>query len=213
MENLIEAFKNLNANSFKNIGSLPFEVRATVLFGGVVGIFIAGYIVIIAPLISEINGLKQQGLMAREEFAKLNRQLPNLKLYEQQILELEEVSNILLQLLPESVDVDEVLRDIYDVAEENEVTIENFNPNDKFESRGFYSELPIKISVTSTYHDFGKFVSDLAEIPRIITLDNFSISPVGSGAKNIRRKQALLRIDFVAKTYKYEEEGEEKEQQ
>ena len=61
-----------------------------------------------------------------------------------------------------------------------------------------FVEIPIKISVTGTYHQLGKFISDIAELPRIVTLHDINIKPLA--------KSGTLIMNVLAKTYKYEDE-------
>jgi type IV pilus assembly protein PilO len=63
----------------------------------------------------------------------------------------------------------------------------------------FYAELPIKMNMIGTYHEFGRFVSGIAALPRIVTLHNISI---GTG------KDGELTMDLEAKTYRYLDEAE-----
>ena len=65
--------------------------------------------------------------------------------------------------------------------------------------RDFYAEKPIKISVTGTYHEFGEFVSNLAALPRIVTLHNVALTPSKGGE---------MTMSALAKTYRYLDEGE-----
>jgi type IV pilus assembly protein PilO len=76
-----------------------------------------------------------------------------------------------------------------------------FQPGSE-KSNGFYAELPIKIKLVGSYHDFGRFVSGIAALPRIVTLNDIQISPVdtkGGGFDN-------LTMDVTAKTYRYIED-------
>ena len=63
---------------------------------------------------------------------------------------------------------------------------------------GAFAELPITIKVTGNYDDIGKFASDIAMLPRIVTLDDISIAPTGP----------VLTMDAVAKTFRYLSEEE-----
>ncbi|HEY7930343.1 MAG TPA: type 4a pilus biogenesis protein PilO, partial [Steroidobacteraceae bacterium] len=67
----------------------------------------------------------------------------------------------------------------------------------------FYAELPIKIRLTGTYHEFGEFVSGIAALPRIVTLHDIQITPV---EKNSTGGQ--LQLDLTAKTYRYLDDSE-----
>ena len=60
----------------------------------------------------------------------------------------------------------------------------------------FYTELPIKIDVIGDYHQFGHFVSEVAKLPRIVSLHDFTIQA---------DKDNKLKFNVVAKTYRYKE--------
>ncbi len=62
----------------------------------------------------------------------------------------------------------------------------------------FYAELPINIRITGNYHDMGAFASDIAQLPRIVTLNDVSIT----------NEKGTLAMDAVAKTYRYLDEDE-----
>ncbi len=69
---------------------------------------------------------------------------------------------------------------------------------------GFYAELPIRIRLVGSYHQFGAFVSGIAGLPRIVTLHDISIAPVDANKGNYDN----LVMDVTAKTYRYiEDEG------
>ncbi|HUA77635.1 MAG TPA: type 4a pilus biogenesis protein PilO, partial [Acetobacteraceae bacterium] len=77
-----------------------------------------------------------------------------------------------------------------------------FQPGNE-KSNGFYAELPIKIKLVGSYHQFGAFVSGIAALPRIVTLDDIQIAPVDAKAGYDN-----LTMDVTAKTYRYiEDEG------
>ncbi|RMD69615.1 MAG: pilus assembly protein PilO, partial [Gammaproteobacteria bacterium] len=63
--------------------------------------------------------------------------------------------------------------------------------------RDFYAELPIQIKVKGDYHKFGHFVSDVSNLPRIVTLHDFDLHPA---------KEEGLSMDIQARTYRYLEE-------
>jgi type IV pilus assembly protein PilO len=61
--------------------------------------------------------------------------------------------------------------------------------------KDYYAELPITVRVVGNYHDLGAFASDLANLPRIVTLHNVSIQQ--------QDKTALLSMDATARTFRY----------
>ena len=70
------------------------------------------------------------------------------------------------------------------------------------QKKDFYAELPIKISLTGSYHQFGEFVSGIAALPRIVTLHDIEIKSVSKDAYD------QLTLDLTAKTYRYLDEDE-----
>ena len=54
-------------------------------------------------------------------------------------------------------------------------------------SNGFYAELPIKIKLVGSYHQFGAFVSGIAALPRIVTLHDIQIAPVDAKSRRLRQ--------------------------
>ena len=70
------------------------------------------------------------------------------------------------------------------------------------QKRDFYAELPIKIRLSGSYHQFGEFVSGIAALPRIVTLHDIEIKPEGKDAYD------QLSLELTAKTYRYLDEGE-----
>ena len=70
------------------------------------------------------------------------------------------------------------------------------------QKKDFYAELPIKISLTGSYHQFGEFVSGIAALPRIVTLHDIEIKSVNKDAYD------QLTLDLTAKTYRYLDEDE-----
>ena len=67
-------------------------------------------------------------------------------------------------------------------------------------NKGFYAELPIKIRLVGSYHEFGTFVSGIAALPRIVTLHDIQITPAGD---NKTGGYDNLTMDVTAKTYRY----------
>ncbi len=65
--------------------------------------------------------------------------------------------------------------------------------------KDFYAEMPIEIRITGSYHDLGEFASDVARMPRIVTLHNVVLESGTDGR---------LRLNSRAVTYRYLDEEE-----
>jgi type IV pilus assembly protein PilO len=140
----------------------------------------------------------------RSQFESKQQRAANLDAYRAQLGEMERSFGAMLRQLPGKTEVPNLLVDISQTGLAAGLQEKLFQPASE-QSKGFYAELPIKIRLVGTYHEFGTFVSGIAALPRIVTLHDIQITPVtgekGSGYDN-------LTMDVTAKTYRYiEDEG------
>lgn len=137
---------------------------------------------------------KEQAL--KDEFAKKQNKAANLEDYKKQMEQMKLSFGTMLRQLPSETEVEELLVDISQTGLANGLEFELFKP-EKETPAEFYAEMPIMIKVIGDYHDFGRFVSDVAALPRIVTLHDFKITPEqGKG-------DSKLVMTATAKTYRY----------
>ena len=108
----------------------------------------------------------------------------------------EQVSQYVLTLekqLPSKSEMDALLSDINQAGVGRGLDFELFRPG-QTNVREYYAELPIAVKVSGKYHDLGAFASDIANLPRIVTLNNVNVQAGKSGT---------LTFDATAKTYRY----------
>jgi type IV pilus assembly protein PilO len=140
----------------------------------------------------------------RSQFENKQQRAANLDAYKAQLAEMERSFGAMLRQLPGKTEVPNLLVDISQTGLSAGLQEKLFQPA-KEETKGFYAELPIKIRLVGSYHQFGSFVSGIAALPRIVTLHDIEIKPVGTG------KDAgydNLTMDITAKTYRYIEDAE-----
>ncbi len=181
---------------FDNIGQWPRSAKAIaialacVALAGAVGYFL------ITDSISRLDRNKAQEEQLKitfEEKAQLAGGLPGSKL---QLAELQTELNAQLSKLPNTLEIAGLLDDISFMAADNGLRLERINWEAEKRSE-FYTELPMRIIVSGDYHQLGNFVADVAALPRIVIIDNFSLSRAGSDQ---------LSMSMLAKTYKYNEQ-------
>jgi type IV pilus assembly protein PilO len=100
--------------------------------------------------------------------------------------------------LPSKAEMDALLSDINQAGVGRGLRFELFKPG-QVVVKDYYAELPIQIKVSGNYHDVASFTSDIANLPRIVTLNNISIT---------RQKDGGLGLDAVAKTFRYLDQSE-----
>ena len=108
----------------------------------------------------------------------------------------------MLRQLPNKNEVAELLVDISQSGLASGLEFELFKPEPEV-TKGFYAELPIRIKVAGDYHEFGKFVSNVAALSRIVTVHDFKIA--ASNDKGVRS----LSLESTAKTYRYLDDEEQ----
>jgi type IV pilus assembly protein PilO len=114
------------------------------------------------------------------------------------MLDMEESFGVMLRQLPNKTEIPELLIDITQAGLGRGLQFVLFRPG-KTRYADFYATLPIDVTVTGSYHEMGQFVSDLAALPRIVSLGNFKITPASGGR---------LSMSTVALTYHYLDEEE-----
>ena len=137
----------------------------------------------------------------RQEFKSKHAKAVNLEVYKQQLKDIERSFGALLRQLPGKTEVPNLLVDISQTGLSAGLQVDSFVPQPEV-PKDFYAELPIKISLTGSYHEFGEFVSGIAALPRIVTLHDIEIKSINKDAYD------QLTLDLTAKTYRYLDEDE-----
>ena len=136
----------------------------------------------------------------KSQFENKQQRAANLEAYKSQLAEMERSFGTMLRQLPGKTEVPNLLVDISQSGLAAGLQERLFQPGSE-KSNGFYAELPIKIKLVGSYHEFGAFVSGIAALPRIVTLHDIQIAPT-TGEKGYDN----LTMDVTAKTYRYIED-------
>jgi type IV pilus assembly protein PilO len=144
-------------------------------------------------------GVEEQEL--RDTFKTKHSKAVNLSVYQQQLADIERSFGALLRQLPGRTEVPNLLVDISQVGVGAGLEEKLFQPSPEIK-KDFYAELPIKIRLTGSYHQMGQFVSGIAALPRIVTLDGITIHPESRDAYD------YLSFELTAKTYRYLDDAE-----
>ncbi len=196
----LDDFKNLNPN---NPGAWPWLVKLVVFIALFVGVVVLGALFDWQDQWESLGKAKQEEVKLKETFLAKKQQAINLDLIRKQLTETQESFGALLKQLPSKSEMDALLTDINQAGLGRGLQFELFRPG-RERIVGSFAEQPITIKVTGNYDDIGKFSSDIAMLPRIVTLHNISISPTGGKSA----AGARLTMDATAKTFRYLDEAE-----
>jgi type IV pilus assembly protein PilO len=152
----------------------------------------------------DLDSARRQEKTLKDDFEVKQAKAANLDAYKAQMEEMRRSFGAMLRQLPSKTEVAELLVDISQTGLQNGLEFELFKPEGE-KPADFYAELPIKIKVAGGYHEFGRFVSDVAALSRIVTLQDFTISTPtqNKNTKTAASSAAPLVMEVTAKTYRY----------
>ncbi len=210
LEDVVDSLKNFDTdqlNDLNNVGSWPFAVKLIIWVLAFVGALTAGYFVHVTNLQTELAKTQAQESTLRDDYRQKYFEAAHLEAYRQQQLEMEQSFEAILRQLPSDTEIPGLIEDITLVGLKNGLSFASIDLQPE-EQHEFYIEKPIKIVVSGSYHDLGSFVSDVADLSRIVTLHDFSMSPVRSrnSQRNVEATGGLIQMSITAKTYRYNDE-------
>jgi len=171
----------------------PIVPRVLCGLSVVLGVGLLGYIGYLKSQQEELEMGQQEEQQLRDAYRAKVRQAVNLEGLRKQKAQVNEYVATLEKQLPSKAEMDALLSDINQAGLGRGLQFELFKPG-QVVVKDYYAELPINIKVTGTYHDVGAFAADIANLPRIVTLNSLSLQ---SG------KDGRLALDATAKTFRY----------
>lgn len=197
--NLMEELRSLDP---RDPGRWPFAIRAgSVVVAFVLVTFALTYFFVWTVQRPELQQREDEEQKLRGEFREKHAKAVNLEVYKQQLKDIERSFGALLRQLPGKTEVPSLLVDISQTGLAAGLQEKLFQPEAEVK-KDFYAEKPIKIRLTGSYHQFGEFVSGIAALPRIVTLDDIDIKQDGKDSYD------QLSMELTAKTYRYLDEDE-----
>jgi type IV pilus assembly protein PilO len=194
-------FAELKNVNLANIGTSPLWVKVLLIGIVCIAILFAGYWLHHKGQLEGLKRVQAKEVELKTTFENKAEKAANLELYKVQLEEMRRTFGTLLRQLPSKTEIPALIVDISQTGLASGLEIELFKPNPE-SRREFYAEKPISLRVKGDYHQFGAFASEIAALPRIVTLHNISLSPSGGDGKN-------MTMTATAKTYRYLEEDEE----
>ncbi|NDP41473.1 MAG: type 4a pilus biogenesis protein PilO [Aromatoleum sp.] len=184
--------------NIREAGNWPLLPRVVVLGAILVVLVAAGAFFDWKDQYDALDVARQEEAKLHEQYTSKKAKAVNFDLYVQQLKEIELSFGALLKQLPNKAEMDALLTDINQAGLGRGLQFELFKPAAQERMADFYAERPINIKITGTYHDMGAFASDVAQLPRIVTLNDVAIA----------NDKGSLSMDAQAKTFRYLDEEE-----
>lgn len=195
-------FRNLNT---KDPGTWPILPRVAVVLGVVAAVLLLGWFFYWSDQVDSLHTLQAQEDTLKKEYHDKLTQAVNLEPLRKQKEQVAQYVSRLEKQLPSKAEMDALLSDINQAGVGRGLQFELFKPG-ATTMKDYYAETPIDIRITGNYHDLAQFTSDLAGLPRIVTLNNLTImTATGSSiAGNSGPTPAgSLILESTAKTFRY----------
>ena len=193
---------NLNDIDISDIGKIgmaPMLVKIVLIVILCILVATAGYFLDVTKQIDSLKKAENEEISLKQTFEEKQAKAANLDAYKQQLDEMRRSFGALLRQLPNKTEIETLLTDISQTGISSGLDIEYIKP-EGLTPKEFYAEYPIKLKVTGRYHQFAEFVSGVAALPRIVTLQGIEIGP----AENTGVK---LKMEVTAVTYQYLDES------
>lgn len=186
---------DINDLDVNNAGIWPAPIKAIVVLIVFALIAGGGYWFFVKDQYVQLERVEKTEQDLRKKYEEKAYQVANLEVFKAQMAEMEETFGALVRQLPSETEVPGLLEDITNTALGNGLSLQEvaLQPEQR---RDFYSELPINIRVSGSYHELASFVSSVASLPRIVTLHDLTIKPTGGEGER-------LDMQVVARTYRY----------
>ena len=191
----MDDFRRLN---FREVGKWPLVAKVIMLTLLVLFIVALGAFLDWKDQWDALQTAEQEEVRLKEQYTQKKAKAINYDLYVQQLAEVEQSFGALVKQLPNKSEIDALLTDINQAGLGRGLVFNLFRPAPQEKMADFYAELPINIKITGNYHDIGAFASDVAALPRIVTLNDVAIA----------NDKGTLTMDAVAKTFRYLDEEE-----
>jgi type IV pilus assembly protein PilO len=187
---MLGQFRGLNT---RDPGSWPALPRIALFLFIAVAIVVALWFVWISGSADELEIERKKEVALREDYSKKLAQAVNLEVLKKQREQVQQYVTQLEKQLPSKAEMDALLSDINQAGLGRSLSFELFRPG-SVSVKEYYAELPIALRVAGRFHDIGAFASDVANLSRIVTLNNIAVAPAKDGS---------LTFDATAKTFRY----------
>ena len=195
-ESAASQFRGLNT---REPGQWPLLPKLASFIAAGAAVVALGWVALLSGQQEELQAERDREPSLKQDYQSKVAQAVNLDALRKQRIQVEEYVKQMEKQLPGKAEMDALLSDINQAGLGRSLQFELFRPG-QVTVKQYYAELPITVRVTGSYHDVGLFAADIANLSRIVTLNNLSLAP--------GRDRGTLTMDGVAKTFRYLDQDE-----
>jgi type IV pilus assembly protein PilO len=194
-EQLARQFRNLHPSDPSQWPVLP---RALLLLFVTLGVVLLLWFFYLNGFEEELVAEQAKEAELRQAYQTRVVKAVNLEALKKQREQIQQYVTQLEKQLPSKAEMSALLSDVNQAGLGRSLQFDLFRPG-QVVVRPYYAELPIALRVTGRFHDIGAFAADVANLSRIVTLNNLTIVPGRDGA---------LTMDATARTFRYLDQDE-----
>jgi type IV pilus assembly protein PilO len=194
---------SLGSLDFQEAGNWPGWQKVAVCLAIIVIVIAVGLVGLWKGMYEELEQGKREEARLKGDYTERKVKTINHDLYLEQLEQIQREFGVLVKKLPGRSEIDALLVDVNQAGIARGLQFDLFKPAQQERKSGFYAEIPINIKLTGDYHGMGGFVSDVAALPRVVTIGDIAIA----------HNKGVLTMEAVAKTFRYLDEKELTEQQ
>lgn len=188
--------QEINELDLEDIGNWPMPAKIAINVVMSVLIVIFFYFFFVSESLDELAKLEKKEASIKVQFESKAGLAGNLESYNGQMSDMTSLFDNMLKQLPSKSETAGLLDDLSYIGQHNGLQLRKFRWLSEV-TRDFSYEVPVSLEVIGTFHQLGKFTSDIADLPRIVTLEDFTITKL---------KGELLKVNMIARTYRYKGE-------
>jgi type IV pilus assembly protein PilO len=202
LDQAVGQFRGINPSE---PGQWPTLPKLAAFLAVIAAVVLLGWFLLLSSSHDELEVARNQEPKLKEDYRSRLAQAVNLSELRKQKLQVQEFVTQLEKQLPGKAEMDALLSDINQAGLGRGLQFELWQPG-QVQVKDYYAELPINIKVSGRYHDVGAFAADVANLSRIVTLQNLGISPQAG------KDTSSLTMEATARTYRYLDAAEVAEQ-
>ncbi|MBI1920896.1 MAG: type 4a pilus biogenesis protein PilO [Geobacter sp.] len=185
---------------------LPTKQKIALLILIILGIGAALYFSLYMPKLNEYKEL-QASLEKKQKEVDENRKIAdNLPKFKQEFENLNLELQKALTELPNQKEIPSLLTSITGAGKSAGLDFLIFRPKPE-EPKDFYAAVPVDITVAGSFHNTAAFFKAVAELPRIVNINNV----VFSDPKNVGGRM-MLKVTCLSTTFRFVEKKETKDE-
>ena len=157
----------------------------------------------VAPVQTDIQAKTTKLVELQRVIAKSIEQQKRLAEIKKETLELQAKLEMLKAVLPLEKETDQIFRSVQQMATLSGLHVQRVSPKSTIDHE-VYTEYPIDLEITGTYHNVGAFLDRTRQLPRIVSIGGLKLT--GKASEGELAATSSVGATYTATTFVYKDE-------